>query len=90
MPLRKHEPIPEEAMNYMSPKDSICEVLRRIYWKTDDPEIKLNCRIATSMAKAMTKKLTGYRKKWEEDFWDENPEYKPTLKRTIALLNGSK
>lgn len=81
MPLRKHKPIDEEEMRWISPKNSICEVLRGIYWKTDDPEIKLQCRVATSMAKSITNKLSEYKDGWEADFWDENESYKVALKK---------
>lgn len=75
MALHKHEPVPEETMIAINSKYSICECLRDIYWSTDDPDIKLKCRVATAMAKAMDKKireLTGdsgwYMK---EEFWDK-------------------
>ena len=73
MPLRKHEPIDESRMNDCSPRYSICEMLRMIYHKTDDEEIKLNCRIATSMAKAMDKKIgeLSENTSWFLDFWDK-------------------
>ena len=73
MPLRKHEPVPEEMMNAESPVNSICEELRCIYNKTSDPEIKLRCRVATSMAKSMSRyivKLTNNRG-WFKGFWDK-------------------
>jgi len=40
---------------------SICQKLREIYQATEDPEIKMNCRIATAMAKNMTARLCFYR-----------------------------
>lgn len=86
MPLRKHEPIDEEAMKWISPKNSICEVLREIYWGTKDPNIKLKCRVATSMAKAMTAKLSEYKEGWEEGYWDDNPKYLKTLKKYAQVI----
>lgn len=73
MSLHKHEPVPEELMEAQSPVNSICETLRMIYHKTDDPEIKMQCRIATSMAKSMSKyicKLTG-NEAWFKGYWDK-------------------
>ena len=70
MPLRKHEPIAEKEMAYASQNNSICQVLRDIYHKTNDPKIKLRCRLAVSMAKSMSAKMTGYKKNWEAGFWD--------------------
>ena len=75
--MRKHEPVPEEMMKWLSPKNTICQVLRDIYWKTDDPDIKLQCRIATSMAKSMTQKIVELHgnDRWADKFWDENPKF---------------
>lgn len=72
--LRNHEPVSEESMEWMSPNNSICQVLREIYFSTEDAGVKLKCREATAMAKSMTKKLTEYKENWEEDFWDFHPE----------------
>ena len=74
MPLHKHNPVPESDMNHHSPNYSICEAIREIYWLTDDPDIKLRCRVITAMAKAMNNKmveLTGD-KKWHmtDGFWN--------------------
>lgn len=75
MPLHKHEPIDEAQMLVDSPNHSICEVLRQIYHKSTDPDVRLNARVATTMAKAMTAKLSTYNKQWYSDFWDPNPNY---------------
>lgn len=50
---------------------SVCEVLREIYFATDNPDIKLKCRIATSMAKAMAAKLSEYNSEWKGDFFEK-------------------
>ncbi len=68
--LRKHEPVPKEAMRWQSSQHTICQVLRDIYFKTKDEDIKLKCRLATAMAKAMDKKLKEYNKDWREGFYD--------------------
>ena len=73
--LHKHDPIDKKEMAWVSNKNTICQVLRNIYWKTDDPEIKLNCRIAMTMAKRTTLKLTKYKEGWDKDFFDKNPNF---------------
>lgn len=40
--------------------NTVCDVLRRIYNKTDDEEIKLWARIATTMTRKMDYKLAEY------------------------------
>lgn len=57
--LHKHEPCSMKLIKRRNPKDSICGVLVEIYNLTDDPEIKLKCRVATSMAKSMSNKITN-------------------------------
>jgi hypothetical protein len=69
--LHKHEPIAEKEMSYASRNHSICQTLRDIYHKTNDPDIKLNCRIAVTMAKKMSVKLTENKKDWGAGFWDK-------------------
>ena len=72
----KHQPVPEADMEVVSPRYSICEVIRGIYKSTDDPKIKTECRIATAMAKAMSKKISDLltdQQYWFVDFWDKNP-----------------
>ena len=80
--LHKHDPIDEKEMTWISDKYTICQVLREIYWKTDDPEIKLNCRIAMTMAKRITRKLTEYKKGWDEGFFDKNPNFFKYIKNS--------
>jgi len=46
--------------------DTICGVLRNIYKKTQDEEIKTLSRIAVSMAKKMSKKLIFYSELYEK------------------------
>jgi len=66
MGLDFDEPCPEEHMFGKHDGKYICHVLRQIYKKTDDPEIKLKCRIATTMARKMTIKLGGFGVGWPE------------------------
>lgn len=73
MALRRHNPVPISMMNTTSGVNTICSVLRDIYWKTTDDEIKLNCRIATSMAKSMSRRLRRYKDEAsysKSKFWD--------------------
>lgn len=53
-------PYPESDMEKVFPQYTLCEVLRQIYKTTTDPAIKLKCRVAVTMAKAMDSKLREY------------------------------
>ena len=56
-------PVPEKQMEREGNNDtnSICQVLRQIYELSDDSMVKLKCRVATAMAKAMLEKLQEYK-----------------------------
>ena len=54
------EPYPEKNMYGNLPKNTICGVLREIYHRTDDEEVKVLARIATTMAKRITSRLRKY------------------------------
>lgn len=69
--MKLHEPCPEEEMRRKVRVNTICSVLRKIYRKTDDEEIKLWARIGTTMAKKMAYKLETYKHNWDIGFWDE-------------------
>ena len=72
--IRKHKPVPKASMSRKAEVNTICSVLKDIYWKTNDKEIKLKCRIATSMAKSMSKRLRMYKDAASystNEFWDE-------------------
>lgn len=72
MALHKHEPVSESDMDVSTDKGyTICQVLRDIYHRTESKEIKLKLRVATAMAKAMAKKLSGYKEEWEKEFYDQ-------------------
>jgi hypothetical protein len=68
------EPIHEYAMTRVSPVYTICETIRLIYNRTDDTEIKYLCRIATTMAKHMVKKLEEYNEKFNDETWLDKTE----------------
>lgn len=63
MPYKRVNPVPVELMDVTRYEGhfSICQKLRDIYHMTDDEEIKLTCRIAMAMAKAMQNKLKKYK-----------------------------
>lgn len=54
------DPCPEHWMEMENPQWSICQVLREIWQRTDNPEIKTRARIAVTMAKKMQAKLIKY------------------------------
>lgn len=62
-------PINEKHMTHNSKHYTLCQVLREIYQLTDDPEIKLKCRIASRMGKIMAAKISKYELGWEETTW---------------------
>ncbi len=59
-----HEPasIAVMAMLKDSLPKNICNVLSRIYFAVDDEQVKMDCRLAVTMAKSMTRKLREYKK----------------------------
>lgn len=66
----KMKPIGEKYMFYSSKRYTLCQMLREIYQLTDDPEIRLKCRIASRMAKCMATMVTEYKGiGWEESFY---------------------
>jgi len=73
-------------MSWISPNDTICETIRGIYNLSDNPEIRLKCRIATAMAKAMTAKLIEYKENWADGFFDKNDDF---IKGFLDLRSAS-
>lgn len=60
-----------EKMEKSWPRNTICQVIRTIYQKSEDEEIKLLCRVATFMAKKMDAKLREYNNLYDEnEFWE--------------------
>jgi len=54
---------------------TVCEVLREIYWHTEDSVVKDKCLEAERMAKKMDAKLREYKADWDKDLPKiENPE----------------
>jgi len=56
-------------MNRKVRVNTICATLRQIYRRTDDEEIKMLARVATTMAKKMSAKLEQYKRNWDQGFW---------------------
>jgi hypothetical protein len=55
---------------------TICEVLREIYWQTEDPIVREKVMEAERMAKSMNRKLEEYNQSWIEGTFEhtKNPE----------------
>jgi hypothetical protein len=55
---------------------TICEVLRELYWCTEDETVREKAMEASGMAKRMDAKLREYKEAWDAEEWDsvENPE----------------
>ncbi len=72
----KHIPVPVEDMEIVSPKNSICQVIRDIYHETEDENIRLKCRLACAMGKSMSEKITELSgdNHWFKTFWDDREE----------------
>lgn len=68
------KPVPEHDMEAVGDRYTVCTILREIYHKTDDPEIKLKCRMATTMAKKMAGMITEFKGRgWGKKFYPYNP-----------------
>jgi len=61
--LKEREPIDvrEMDMKRWEGHRSICQTIRDIYHLTNNEELKLKCRVAMAMTKAMHEKLKEYR-----------------------------
>jgi hypothetical protein len=71
MPYPRHKPVSEEEMLTPATEEemafaryaghhTICQTLRDIWAMSDNEEIKMKCRLAVAMAKAMHDKLKSY------------------------------
>ena len=63
MPYKRREPVSEREMDKSRYEGhhSICQTIRDIYHLTGDEDIKLKCRLAMAMSKAMHKRLKYYK-----------------------------
>ena len=61
----KREPASEQMMKdcRLTQPGSICNVLARIYFSKDKEQAKYDCRLAVTIAKAMSKRLSEYQNK---------------------------
>ena len=62
-------PEPVKRMLWDSRRWTLCQILREIYHTTEDPLIKMKCRIAANMAKEMATKISSYEPKWGVGAW---------------------
>lgn len=67
--LKEREPSPlwEMDKKRWEGHHSICQTIRDIYHMTDNEEMKLKCRVAMAMTKAMHEKLKWYKAKQEQE-----------------------
>lgn len=74
-------------MRFLEPrhKFTICAVLRDIYSKTDDPEIKLKCRYGVMLANSVVNKLAKYNKRWVRRLYPTRQEFDETFNHHISL-----
>jgi hypothetical protein len=80
------KPYPADRMDKEYPWYTVCEVIRQIYHKVDDPEVKLKCRIAISMTKAMDAKLLEYNALYGDAFWvGKTEDAKKEVNRYLEL-----
>ena len=71
MAYPRHKPVSEEEMLMPATEEemefsryaghhTICQTLRDIWMMSDSEEVKMKCRLAVAMAKAMHNKLNSY------------------------------
>jgi hypothetical protein len=60
---KRRQPVPVSEMDRSRYEGhhSICQTLRDIYHMSDDEELKMKCRLAMAMAKAMNEQLKRYK-----------------------------
>ena len=79
MPYKRHKPVSEEEMELIEPvplsemgvhrwdgHHTVCQTIREIYRMTEDPEIKMKCRLAMAMTKAMHEAIKRLKQEKEE------------------------
>lgn len=72
-----YEPEKEDRMTHVSYRYTPCEMLRQIYKRVDDPEVKLMIRVASNMAKSMATRITKYEGRgWGQKIYPRNPYWK--------------
>ncbi len=64
-PYKRFDPAPESDMDKrMKGGDTLCNTIREMYHLSNDPGVKLKCRLAFAMGKAMCLKLCEYKAKY--------------------------
>jgi len=58
--------------------------------KADMPEIQMECRIATSMAKSMSSKLKEYKSNFFHGYFDINPMYEENINKIVTAIKKDK
>ncbi len=63
MPYKRRVPVSESEMDITrwEGHHSVCQTIRDIYHLTDNIEVKMKCRLAMAMTKAMHEKLKAYK-----------------------------
>lgn len=61
LPKREPAPLWEMDKARWEGHHSICQTIRDIYHMTDNEELKLKCRVAMAMTKAMNERLKEYK-----------------------------
>lgn len=63
MPYKRRAPVSEGEMDLKryDGHHSVCQTLRDIYHLTDNSEVKMKCRLAMAMTKAMHERLKEYK-----------------------------
>jgi hypothetical protein len=73
VPYKHREPVPERVMDrkIYEGENTLCQTIRDMYHMTSNQDIRLKCRLAMAMGKAMCEKLSKYKEKYGLG----NPEY---------------
>lgn len=63
MPYKRRAPVSESEMDITrwEGHHSVCQTIRDIYHLTDNGEVKMKCRLAMAMTKAMNERLKAYK-----------------------------
>jgi hypothetical protein len=72
MKCEKHSPVPEETLLRSSGVRSICQMIRKVYLKTEDQKTKDDLLLICGMAKDLSKKISNLTgdDSWIQGYWD--------------------
>lgn len=84
------EPETEERMSHLGGRFTPCEMLRQIYKKVEDPEVKVMLRIATTMCKSLSDRICEFEgnHRWGATVYPLNPLWKFQMRQN-KLKNSS-